>query len=565
MRVATYTRISTDEERQPYSLGAQATRLESYIASQDGWELIRTFTDQCSGATLDRPALQHALREARAQRFDLLLVYRVDRLARSVRGLAHILEELDGAGVAFRSATEPFDTATSAGRMMVQMLGVFAEFERATIVDRVVAGMERKAARGGWTSGTYPFGYGCDTNTGFLTPRADESPLVPLIFEMYAKQRHGARTIAAWLNQRGHRTHKGRPWSSNAVIRVIRNRAYVGDVFFRDTWHPAPHPPLVDNDLFDRAQAVLTARGDNYSLRASNPSDYILAGLVRCQRCGRHYVGGAAHGRGGRYRYYTCWSRQRYGTDHCDSDRLSASELEAAIVESLRRTFAQRPLVQKALRAWAAGNEAARPKYEEQLTQTEREVAKAEEAVERYLLAFEAGTLPESQCGDRVRSLGKKVAELRMRKEELLTAIQDSPQASIRDVDLEAVRVDIAELLDDDGDVATRKAALQVLVQEIRVDSREAITPYFRVPLHAPVRTLTRSERETRLELATLTLARYRSNSVFDRGRKWPLNHYLPQISTGVHADHTGSHGDHTGVHADHKTPQSPETAVGAA
>jgi DNA invertase Pin-like site-specific DNA recombinase len=238
MRVATYTRISTDEERQPYSLEAQATRLESYIASQDGWELARTFTDQCSGATLDRPALQRALREARAQRFELLLVYRVDRLARSVRGLAHILEELDKASVAFRSATEPFDTATSAGRMMVQMLGVFAEFERATIVDRVVAGMERKAARGGWTSGTYPFGYSCDPTAGYLVPRADESPLVPLIFEMYVKGRHGARTIAAWLNQRGHRTHKGRPWSGNAVVRVIRNRAYVGEVFFRNAWIP---------------------------------------------------------------------------------------------------------------------------------------------------------------------------------------------------------------------------------------------------------------------------------------------------------------------------------------
>jgi site-specific DNA recombinase len=156
------------------------------------------------------------------------------------------------------------------------------------------------------------------------------------------------------------------------------------------------------------------------------------------------------------------------------------------------------------------GNEAARPKYEEQLTQTERQVAKAEEAIERYLLAFEAGTLPESQCGERVRSLGKKVAELRMRKEELFTAIQDCPQASIRDVDLEALRVDIAELLDDDGDVATRKAALQVLVQEIRVDSREAITPYFRVPLHAPVRTLTRREREKGLEPSTSNLEELR-------------------------------------------------------
>jgi site-specific DNA recombinase len=116
VRVATYTRISTDEDHQPYSLEAQADRLGSYIASQDGWELTRRFTDQASGATTDRPELQRALVEARAKRFDLLLVYRVDRFARSVRGLAQLLEDLDLAGVAFRSATEPFDTTTPAGR-----------------------------------------------------------------------------------------------------------------------------------------------------------------------------------------------------------------------------------------------------------------------------------------------------------------------------------------------------------------------------------------------------------------------------------------------------------------
>ena len=121
MRVATYTRISTDEAHQPYSLEAQAERLAAYIASQDGWTLAREYSDQKSGATLDRPGLRQALREAQAGRFDLLLVYRVDRLARSTRGLAHVLEELDQAGAVFRSATEPFETATAAGRMMVQM------------------------------------------------------------------------------------------------------------------------------------------------------------------------------------------------------------------------------------------------------------------------------------------------------------------------------------------------------------------------------------------------------------------------------------------------------------
>ena len=101
MRVASYTRISTDEDHQPYSLEAQDGRLRAYVESQHGWELVRSFTDQLSGVSLERPGLRRALTEARAGRFDLLLVYRVDRLSRSVRGLAQVLEELDQAGVAF--------------------------------------------------------------------------------------------------------------------------------------------------------------------------------------------------------------------------------------------------------------------------------------------------------------------------------------------------------------------------------------------------------------------------------------------------------------------------------
>src|SRR6266511_5615916 len=182
MRIATYTRISTDEAHQPYSLEAQASKLKAYADSQDGWRIARRFSDQASGATLDRSGLERALKEAEAKRFDLLLVYRVDRLSRSVRGLAQILDQLDKAAVLFRSATEPFDTSSSAGRMMVQMLGVFAEFERATIVERVIAGMERKAARGEWLGGPRPFGYEPNRETGFLVSKEDEEPLVRVLF-----------------------------------------------------------------------------------------------------------------------------------------------------------------------------------------------------------------------------------------------------------------------------------------------------------------------------------------------------------------------------------------------
>jgi len=276
VRVATYTRISTDEDHQPYSLEAQAERLGAYVKSQDGWELTRRFTDQASGASTERPGLQRALAEARAGRFDLLLVYRVDRFSRSVRGLAQLLEDLDATGVAFRSATEPFDTTTPAGRMMVQMLGVFAEFERATIVDRVIAGMERKAARGAWCGGSRPFGYDVDPATGFLAPKADEAPLVPVMFDRYVHGREGARALAVWLNESGHRTKAGRPWSHTAVLTVLRNPVYIGKVFFREALHDGPHEHLVDEKLFERVQALLSERGEDYSKRASATSPFLL-------------------------------------------------------------------------------------------------------------------------------------------------------------------------------------------------------------------------------------------------------------------------------------------------
>ena len=182
---------------------------------------MRRFSDQMTGATLERPGLRRALVEAEAKRFDLLLVYRVDRLSRSVRGLSQILEQLDEAGVLFRSATEPFDTATSAGRMMVQMLGVFAEFERATITDRVIARMERKAGRGEWTGGGVPFGYRLDPERRFLAPDPAEAPLVFEIFRRYAERLEGSASIANWLTERAYRTKRGKPFNVPAVLTIL--------------------------------------------------------------------------------------------------------------------------------------------------------------------------------------------------------------------------------------------------------------------------------------------------------------------------------------------------------
>ena len=176
MRVCLYQRISTDEDHQPTSLKTQRERLERYCEAMEDWRIVAAHEDQASGTSLDRPGLQQALDLAREKRIDLLLVYRVDRLSRKVRQLASLCEELDQLDVVLKSATEPFDTGSAAGRMMLQMLGVFAEFEHATIVDRISAGIERRAKEGRWFGGRPPFGYTFSSEERVLVPDPVKAP-----------------------------------------------------------------------------------------------------------------------------------------------------------------------------------------------------------------------------------------------------------------------------------------------------------------------------------------------------------------------------------------------------
>ncbi len=484
MRIATYTRISTDEEHQPYSLEAQASKLAAYAESQEGWRIVRRFSDKASGASLDRPGLQRALREARAKRFDLLLVYRVDRLCRSVRGLAHVLEQLDKADVLFRSATEPFDTASSAGRMMVQMLGVFAEFERATIVERVIAGMERKAARGEWTGGALPFGYRLDPNRRHLEPHPAEAALVQEIFERYAERLQGSAALAVWLSERGYRTKQGKPFNPHAVLTILRNRAYLGEVFFRGRHYPAPHPPLVERSLFERAQEILAERGEDCSLRRSNQSEFLLTGLVKCARCGKRYVGATANGNGGRYRYYVCFTRHRYGTKTCANDRLPAEELEEAIMGQLAATLEREALVRQAIEDAFAELEKQRPKSEAELARIDAELRRTNEMLDRYFRAFENGTMPEQACAPRIADVTRRLGQLEARREELTLDDDDTPEP-LSEEDLNTLQAHVRHVIAH-GDPAQQKALLQALVDEIRVVSRAEIYPFFSLPAVRP-------------------------------------------------------------------------------
>jgi site-specific DNA recombinase len=398
-----------------------------------------------------------------------------------VRGLAQILEDLDAAGVAFRSATEPFDTASPAGRMMVQMLGVFAEFERATIIDRVIAGMERKASRGGWCYGAPPFGYDLDSATGQLVINLAEAPILQRIFELSACKLLGSHEIANQLNADGHRTKAGKRFSFKAVLVMLRNRVYLGEVTFRDGHNATAHEPLIDPDLFSEVQTLLARRGEDVATRASNSSDYDLSGLIVCERCQRHYVGTSATGRSARYRYYTCQTRQRSGIGGCDADRLSADPLDEAALNALVETYERTDLVDEAATAAFERSRATRHGREEELAAVKAKLRENEDTIERYLTAFEARTMPEALCGERIRSLGGRVVELRQRRDDLEVGLAVDAFDMPTEDQIAAVRARIRDAIKN-GDGTVRKVLLQSLVAEVRVESRHRIRTYFRLP-----------------------------------------------------------------------------------
>jgi len=478
-RVALYLRISTDEEHQPFSLSAQEHRLAAFVTTQPGWEHVKTYTDQFSGAYAERPALQQALSDARLGLYDILLVYRVDRFARSLKVLVGLLEELDTIGVAFRSATEPIDTSTATGRMLIQLLGVFAEFERATIIDRVVAGMERKAARGGWPGGTVPYGLRLDDDH-HLAIEPSEFPIVERIFTRYGIERAGATTIATELNNDGHRTRTGRRWSAKVVLGIVRNRGYLGEVSFRDVVHESDEP-LLDPDLFQKAQSLLAERGEGYDRRfADAHPEYLLTGLITCSRCHRRYVGAAAHGKRHRYRYYVCWTAQRYGKDACGAERIRADALEDAVLSALVELYSDPELIKRAILAHQAASNLTIRRHHDELAATDAELAKTEAALERYMHAFEAGTLTADMFAERFRDLGNKAKSLRARQAELaeVAANARAPLPTLAEV--EVLRDQLRDVaLHGPGPV--RKAVAQAFVHSLTVEARDKILPRFEI------------------------------------------------------------------------------------
>lgn len=352
LRCAIYTRKSTEHnlDLEFNSLDAQREACEAYIKSQahEGWRLIPDHYDDgaFSGASLDRPALQQLLAEVRAGKVDVIVVYKVDRLTRSLADFAKLVELFDQHSVSFVSVTQSFNTTSSMGRLTLNVLLSFAQFEREVISERVRDKIAASKRKGIWVGGSIPLGYASVDKKLAVVP--GEAETVRLIFRRYLEV-GSLRDLVADLDARGVRTRRQRlgngknrgaiPFGVGPVAHLLRNRFYVGEVVYRGATHPGEHEPIVERSLFDAVQAKLAA-GASARMLKLKASPSILTGRIFDDRDNR-MTPTHTNKQGARYRYYVSHAvLQKRNGDGQKPMRVPAQEIESLVSKAVRERLA---------------------------------------------------------------------------------------------------------------------------------------------------------------------------------------------------------------------------------
>jgi DNA invertase Pin-like site-specific DNA recombinase len=354
LRCAVYTRKSSEEglDMEFNSLHAQREACEAYIVSQkaEGWVLVGDRYDDggVSGATLERPALKRLLADIEARRVDVVVVYKIDRLSRALMDFSKLVEVFDRNSVTFVSITQSFNTTTSMGRLTLNILLSFAQFEREVIGERIRDKIAASRRKGMWMGGFVPLGY--DVKDRRLIVNKGEAAIVRAVFEGFIKT-GSATVLVRSLREEGVRGKRGRLIDKGYVYQLLKNRVYVGEAVHKGTAYPGEHQAIITKAIWDKVHSILAdgTRRRAACTRAQTPA--LLKGLIfgptGCALTPTHTR------KGGRlYRYYIATDLLKHDAAACTVRRVPAAEIEGAVVDQVRALLRAPEMI---VRTWRAG------------------------------------------------------------------------------------------------------------------------------------------------------------------------------------------------------------------
>ncbi len=486
------------------SLDAQRESGEAYVASQkqEGWAALPTRYDDggYSGATLERPALQRLLADIEAGKIDCVVVYKIDRLSRSLLDFAKLIDIFDRHNVSFVSVTQRFDTSTSMGRLMLNILLSFAQFEREIIGERIRDKVAATRRKGKYTGGPPVLGYDVDRERKRLIVNPEEAQLVRRIFSDFA-QTGSTTTLAqaltaegyttkSWTTKKG-TTRAGRPWNKVLVYRVLNNPLYIGEVTHKGERYPGEHEPIVARRLWDQAHSILARNCRTRGVRTRTKTPALLRGLIRCAHCDCSMGPSFTKRRGKTYRYYQCLRASKHGAGSCPVGTVPAGEIERAVIEQLRAVFEAPEVVAATVRAAREQREARLKEVTQQHVEATAALASLREEAQRLMSgalgnsALVAGRLAEltvqveaqehsaTEADQQMQALSSQVGE-----REVIDALGSLdpvwedlfPAEQERIVQLLVRRVEVGP---DGLDLELRAEGLESLTLELRSRERE--------------------------------------------------------------------------------------------
>ena len=351
LRCAIYTRKSTEEglDQEFSSLDAQREAAEAFIQSQrrEGWVALPARYDDggFTGANMERPALKKLLEAVEGGALDCVVVYKVDRLSRSLLDFTRMLSVFEKHGVSFVAVTQQFNTSTSLGRLTLNILLSFAQFERELIGERTRDKMSAARKKGKWVGGCPVLGYDVDAGGGRLVVNEEEAERVRAIFALFEEtgsvrltlaeiERRGWR-LKSWKCKRGE-FRTGGPFTLNSLRRLLGNILYTGSVRHKGQPYAGEHLAILEAGQFERAQKLIACRSSIADGRLRNKHLALLNGLLYCECCAARMVYSYASKGGRKYPYYVCRSAQQNGWASCPSKSLPAQAIEASVIGRIR-------------------------------------------------------------------------------------------------------------------------------------------------------------------------------------------------------------------------------------
>lgn len=443
LRCAIYTRKSTDEglDQEFNSLDAQREAAESFILSQRSEGLValpeRYDDGGFSGGNLDRPALERLLAAVRGGAVECVVVYKVDRLSRSLIDFARIIEIFDKHNVSFVSVTQQFNTTNSLGRLTLNILLSFAQFERELISERTRDKVTAARRKGKWIGGRLMLGYDIDPRGGRLLVNGDEAIQVQTIFQLYL-DKNALTPVVRELDRRGWRTKQwvtrdgvangGQRFTKGRLYRLLTNPIYIGKIGFEKQIYGGEHEAIIDAETWERAQQILRRNGCDGGAEVRDSYGTLLKGLLRCASC----CGGLVHtyttSDSYRHRSYICWNSQQ----RCRVKPVSEPAIKAAMIEQIRGIGSDPRIVAQTI-----------AKTEEQRRLSTSALVLEHEAAQHALANMErelGKTLPVLNCNhpvaNHVADLQERIGKVERRMSEIILELRSLEGQSIDDADL---------------------------------------------------------------------------------------------------------------------------------